>query len=191
MAANKVNQGNASENINYDLIEGCKRGEQRAQFQIYKLYYKAMYNVSLRIVGNPMEAEDVMQESFLAAFEQISGWSGEVSFGSWLKKIVRNRSIDYWRKTRNVVVESVESIPEVAFSSYQDHGMEADPDGRINRIYEALKHLSKKCSEVFSLFFLEGYDHEEIGEIMSISVNTSRSQLSRARRRITSEIKGK
>ena len=82
-------------NEHQELIEGCRKGDQKAQFQIYKLYYKAMYNTSLRIVEDTMEAEDIMQEAFLSAFEKISYYSGKVSFGSWLQKIVYNRSLDY------------------------------------------------------------------------------------------------
>ena len=96
-----------SNNIHQNLIEDCKRMDQKAQFQIYKLYYKAMYNTSLRIVNDPMEAEDIMQESFLVAFEQISTYSGNVSFGAWLKNIVQNRSIDIWRKNRDVIFEEI------------------------------------------------------------------------------------
>ena len=84
----------ASNNIHQNLIEDCKRRDQKAQFQIYKLYYKAMYNTSLGIVNDPMEAEDIMQESFLVAFEQIDTYSGNVTFNAWLKSIVQNRSID-------------------------------------------------------------------------------------------------
>ena len=88
----------ASDNVNQNLIEDCKRMNHKAQFQIYKLYYKAMYKTSLRIVNDPMEAEEIMQESFLVAFEQIGTYTGNVSFGTWLKSIVQNQSIDSWRK---------------------------------------------------------------------------------------------
>ena len=84
----------AFRNLHQDLLDGCKTGDQKAQFQIYKLYYIAMYNTSLRIVIDTMEAEDIMQESFLSAFEKIATYSGTVSFGAWLKKIVFNRSLD-------------------------------------------------------------------------------------------------
>ena len=94
-----------STNIHQNLIEDCKKMDQKAQFQIYKLYYKAMYNASLRIVNNPVEAEAIIQESFLVAFEQINSYSGNVSFSAWLKNIVQNRSIDTWRKNRNVIFE--------------------------------------------------------------------------------------
>jgi len=90
----------ASNNIHQNLIEDCKRRDQKAQFQIYKLYYKVMYNTSLGIVNDPMEAEDIMQESFLVAFEQIDTYSGNVTFNAWLKSIVQNRSIDSRSKNR-------------------------------------------------------------------------------------------
>jgi len=81
-----------------ELIDGCKKGDQKAQLQIYKLYYKFMYNTSLRIVNNTAEAEDIMQESFLLAFEEIENYSGTESFGTWLNKRVQNRSLDILRK---------------------------------------------------------------------------------------------
>ena len=72
MTTQVINSKVQFQNIHQDLIEKCISGDQKAQFQIYKLYYKAMYNTSLRIVNNPMEAEDIMQESFLSAFEKIN-----------------------------------------------------------------------------------------------------------------------
>ena len=84
----------AFKNIHQELIDGCKSGDHKAQFQIYRLYYKEMYNTSLRIVNNESEAEDIMQESFLSAFEKIDTYSECVSFDSWLKIIIINRSLD-------------------------------------------------------------------------------------------------
>jgi RNA polymerase sigma factor (sigma-70 family) len=109
MTTNLTNQ-EASDNIHQTLIEGCKKMDQKAQFQIYKLYYKAMYNTSLRIVNDPMEAEDIMQEAFLSAFEQIGTYSGNVSFGAWLKSIVQNHSINSWRKNCTAIFEEYERI---------------------------------------------------------------------------------
>ena len=75
------------------LIESCKKGSQSAQFEVYQLYYKAMFNTSLRIVQNSYEAEDVMQEAFLSAFTKLDTFKGEVAFGAWLKKIVIKKKI--------------------------------------------------------------------------------------------------
>ena len=87
-------------NIHQELINECKAGNSKAQFEIYKLYYKAMYNTSHRIVNNVQDAEDIMQESFLSAFEKIDSYEGNVSFGSWLKKIAANKSLDHLRKNK-------------------------------------------------------------------------------------------
>ena len=87
-------------NIHQEIIDECREGSQKAQFQLYKLYYKAMYSVSIRIINDEMEAEDVMQEAFLSAFEKMHTYKGEVSFGAWLKRIVVNRSLDYLKKRK-------------------------------------------------------------------------------------------
>jgi RNA polymerase sigma-70 factor (ECF subfamily) len=178
-------------NLHQDLINGCKKGDQKSQFQIYKLYYKAMYNTSLRIVNNSMEAEDIMQESFLAAFEKIGTYSGTVSFGAWLKTIVHNRSLDFLRKNSNTVFEGIESCREEAEICQDTPGLNEEPDPRINKVMELIKLLPKRCRDIFSLYMFEGYDHEEIGEIMSISSSTSRSQFSRAKNIISREIEGR
>ncbi|MFA5727706.1 MAG: sigma-70 family RNA polymerase sigma factor, partial [Saccharofermentanaceae bacterium] len=90
-------------NIHQDLIEACRKGDRSAQFKIYKLYYKAMYNTCLRIVNDTAEAEDIMQESFLDAFERLESYTGEGTFGSWLKRIVINRSLDFLRKEKDYI----------------------------------------------------------------------------------------
>jgi len=79
------------QNIYQDVIDRCRKGDTKAQFELYQLYYKPMYNICLRMVGNPVEAEDVMQEAFLKAFTKIDTYEGKVSFGAWLKRIVINR----------------------------------------------------------------------------------------------------
>ena len=170
-----------STNIHQNLIEDCKRMDQKAQFQIYKLYYKAMYNTSLRIVNDPMEAEDIMQESFLSAFEEISNYSGNVSFGAWLKRIVQNRSLDFLRKNRNMVFEDIDSIREIEDKCFDVPCLIEEPESRMSRVLDIVKLLPKKCRNIFTLYLIEGYDHTEISEILSISESTSRSQLSRAR----------
>ena len=97
-------------NLHQELIDGCRRGDQKAQFQIYKLYYKAMYNTSLRIVKSTMDAEDIMQEAFLTAFENIASYSGTVSFGAWLKKIVQNKSFDYLRRSKIIIYKDLRVV---------------------------------------------------------------------------------
>lgn len=178
----------AFRNIHQDLINGCKDGDQKAQFQIYKLYYKAMYNTSLRIVNNSMEAEDIMQESFLSAFEKIDTYSGTVSFGAWLKRIVINRSLDTLGK-RKAIFEDIEAHIGIKDDSPDDLTRHEDNDIRVEEIKEAIERLPDGYRIILSLYLLEGYDHDEIAEILKISGSTSRSQLSRAKQKLIGELR--
>lgn len=180
----------AFRNLHQDLLDGCKQGDQKAQFQIYKLYYKAMYNTSLRIVNDTMEAEDIMQESFLSAFEKIDTYSGTVSFGAWLKKIVINRSLDSLAK-KKAVFEDIESHAGIRDESPDEELRYQEMDVRVEEVKEAIERLPDGYRVILSLYLLEGYDHDEIAEIMGISSSTSRSQLSRAKQKLISELKEK
>jgi DNA-directed RNA polymerase specialized sigma24 family protein len=98
MTTEVVNSGEASANLHQKLIEGCKVCDYKAQFKVYRLYYKTMYCTSLRIVNNTMDAEEIMRESFISAFEKIDTYPGTVSFSEWLKKIVLNQSLEMLNK---------------------------------------------------------------------------------------------
>ena len=169
----------AFKNLHQDLLDGCKEGDQKAQFQIYKLYYKAMYNTSLRIVTDTMEAEDIMQESFLSAFEKIETYSGTVSFGAWLKKIVVNRSLDALNK-RKAVFEDIESHVGIRDDSGEDSSRYEEIDIRVEEVKEAIERLPDGYRVILSLYLLEGYDHDEIAEILSISVKTVEADMGKA-----------
>ncbi len=178
----------AFKNLHQDLLDGCKTGDQKAQFQIYKLYYKAMYNTSLRIVNDTMEAEDIMQESFLSAFEKIDTYSGTVSFGAWLKKIVINRSLDALGK-KKAVFEDIESHEGIRDESPDETVRSEEVDVRVEEVKEAIENLPDGYRVILTLYLLEGYDHDEIAEILKISSSTSRSQLSRAKQKLIGELK--
>jgi len=180
----------AFKNLHQDLVDGCKTGDQKSQFQIYKLYYKAMYNTSLRIVNNTMEAEDIMQESFLSAFEKIDTYSGTVSFGAWLKKIVINRSLDALSK-KKAVFEDIDYHIGIKDERDEDTLRKEEVDIRVEEVKEAIERLPDGYRIILSLYLLEGYDHDEIAEILSISSSTSRSQLSRAKQKLIAELNGK
>ena len=180
----------AFRNIHQDLIDGCRAGDQKAQFQVYKLYYKAMFNTSLRIVNDGMEAEDVMQEAFLSAFEKIGTYSGTVSFGAWLKRIVVNRSLDALGK-RKAVFEDIESHTGLRDDSPDETSYKEDLESRVEEVKAAIERLPEGYRVILSLYLIEGYDHDEIAEMLNISSSTSRSQLSRAKQKLVSEIKNK
>jgi len=167
--------------IHQDLIEGCKQGSRSAQFKIYKLYYKTMYNTSLRILNDTAEAEDNMQESFLDAFRKIEHYSGEGTFGSWLKRIVVNNALDTLRKRRDQI-----SIDEagIDLAEEEDQMTEEEIQLQVKEIKEAVTQLPQEYRIILSLYLLEGYDHEEISEILQISYNNSRTRFSRARQKL-------
>ena len=170
--------GNKYINIHQNLLDRCLNGDQGAQFEIYRLYYKSMYNSSLRIVGVPEEAEDIMQESFLTAFRKLKTYNGEVSFGAWLKKIVINRSLDELRKRKVLFEELHAELPVMS---------EPEPEVEsitLEEVKSAINLLSDGYRTILSLILLEGYDHEEVSEILGIKNVTSRTQFSRARQRL-------
>ena len=175
-------------NLHQELIDRCREMDREAQFEIYRLYYKAMYNTSLRIVQDPVEAEDIMQESFLSAFQKINTYSGSVSFGAWLKRIVINKSLDFLKKGK-VRFEELEDlqIPEHEAELEEEPGMVC----KIEEIRDAILSLSDGYRLVLTLYLLEGYDHEEIGNILNISSSTSRSQYIRAKKKLVELIKDK
>jgi len=178
----------AFRNIHQDLIDGCKNGDQKAQFQIYKLYYKAMFNTSLRIVSDTMEAEDIMQEAFLSAFEKIETYSGTVSFGAWLKKIVINRSLDAVNR-KKAIFEDIDTHFDLQEKQNEnDEGMN-NLQEKMKEVKSAINKLPDGYRIILSLYLLEGYDHDEIGEILNISSSTSRSQLSRAKQKLLNELR--
>lgn len=160
------------------LIAACRRGDRQAQFKLYKLYSKAMYNTALRIVADADEAADVLQEAFIDAFKRLESFRQESTFGLWMKQIVVNKSLSALRK-RKVIFESID-----------DHDLIfEDPEEdtiifKVEQIKRAINKLADGYRIVLSLYLLEGYDHEEIAHILKISENTSRTQFLRAKRKL-------
>lgn len=165
-------------NIHQSLIEGCRAGEARAQTELYNIYCKSMYNVSLRITGNSADAEDVMQEAFLSAFRKIGSYEGKVSFGAWLRRIVINRSLDCLKK-RKVRFEEV---------TERNGGMEPGGGGpgesELLQIRRAIASLPDGYRVVLTLHLIEGYPHEEISKMLHISHSAVRTQYMRAKNRL-------
>jgi RNA polymerase sigma-70 factor (ECF subfamily) len=166
--------------IHQPLVEACKKGQTKAQFELYKLYYKAMYNTSLRIVNDSQEAEDIMQEAFLSAFKNINSFKGEVTFGAWLKRIVVNRSLDALKKNKFDTDELNEGRTFVADESYD----ESEVDEKVKLIKATMRLLPENYRVLLTLHLIEGYDHNEISEITGMKYGAVRTAYSRARQRL-------
>lgn len=169
--------------IHHDLIEQSKRGDSAAQFELYELYHKAMYNTALRMTNNNAEAEDLMQEAFISAFDKLHTFSGKVNFGAWLKRIVINKCLDA-RKKQQIDTASLDENEKRLVDSPTDNTDYSFLNEKVDAIKQALYQLADGYRIVFSLYYLEGYDHEEIAEILNITPSASRSQLTRARQKI-------
>lgn len=176
-----------------DLIEECIRNNRKAQLTLYKQYVKSMYNTSLRIVKNTVTAEDIVQEAFLSAFRSLKNFRHEVPFSTWLRRIVINKSLDHIRKQKNSLLEFYNEINDLPDTS----GIENIDDNSVKKkkllehIREEMMLLPDGYRVIFSLFYFEGYDHEEIGQILNISASSSRSQLTRAKQRIIKNLQQK
>jgi RNA polymerase sigma-70 factor (ECF subfamily) len=157
------------------------KGDVRAQYQLYSLYSKAMYNICYRMVNQQEEAEDLLQESFSYAFSKLGSFRFESSFGAWLKRIVVNTCINHLHKRRVELVyteQHTDPLPDDDFVDYEAIRFKAD------QVMRAMEKLPQGYRIVFSLYLLEGYDHGEIAEILGISESTSKSQFLRAKQKI-------
>jgi len=163
------------------LLHDCVRGKQGAQLEVYNRYYKAMYNTALRIVKDTAEAEDVMQDSFLNAFTKLESFKGEVTFGAWLKRIVINNSIHHYRKQqkRNEV-----ALEDILYKVEDNDGVDVDygvTERKAQKVLDTMKQLKDNYRISLTLHLIEGYDYEEISQIMDISYANCRTTISRAK----------
>jgi RNA polymerase sigma factor (sigma-70 family) len=157
------------------------KGDVLAQYQLYSLYSRAMYNICYRMTGQKEEAEDMLQESFTYAFSKLGSFRFESSFGAWLKRIVVNTCINHLKKKKVDLVyteQHNDPAPEDEFVDY------AEISFKVDSVMQAMEKLPQGYRVVFSLYLLEGYDHAEISDILGISESTSKSQFLRAKQRI-------
>jgi RNA polymerase sigma factor (sigma-70 family) len=176
--------GNKEHIIHQELIEASIKGNDLARYELYKLYSKAMFNICHRLMGNREEAEDMLQEAFILAFQKLETFRFESEFGSWIKRIVVNTCLNALNRKKVELVycedfyrydTKVEEDVEVGFS--------------VDNVTKAMEQLPNGGRMIFSLYLLEGYDHGEISQIMGITESTSKSQYMRAKNRIAEILK--
>lgn len=155
-----------------NIIEQCRQGDMRAQFLLYKAYSKAMYNTAIRFMNNKMDAEDILQESFVAAFTAIGKLENSRAFGSWLKRIVINNCISMLRSRKIVFSDVPDELGE------EDEEQPFSPDPAI--IHNAIRELPEGARSVLVLYLIEGYSHREVAGMLDITESTSRTQYARA-----------
>jgi RNA polymerase sigma-70 factor (ECF subfamily) len=170
-----------------ELVERCKQGDTSSFRKLYELYNKAMFNTSFRILNNTADAEDVLQESFLDAYRHIHSFASRSSFGAWLKQIVVNKSITQLRKKKLNLMDIEQS--HLAERADEDHIDEQEIHLKVQEVRKAIQLLPDGYRTVLTLYLLEGYDHEEIAEILQVAESTTRTQYSRAKHKLLQILK--
>lgn len=168
-----------------ELVEQCKANDRKAQIQLYKQYCDGMYGVAMRFLKNPDDAEDVLQESFIKAFQRIDQFKGEVTFGAWLKRIVVNGSIDFLKSKHQRTVALNESYLQIS----DDDNWTIEDGVSLEKVKGAIEKLPEKYRYVIQLFLVEGYDHDEIAQILGISNTASRTRLLRGKAQLKETLK--
>ena len=160
------------------LVEQCKNNNRRAQMALYSQYCEGMFIVAQRYMKDTAAAEDAMQEAFVKAFSKLEQFKGDVTFGAWLKRIVINRCLDTIKSKKL----ETESMDESIFKIVEDDDQwEVSDEATVSDISSAIEQLPDKYRVVVQLFLVEGYDHNEISGILSISENSSRTNLHRGK----------
>ena len=158
------------------LVRLCKKGDAKAQYKLYKLYVKGMYNLAVRMTRDNGLAEDVIQDSFIKAFSEINKLKNEKAFGGWLRRIVVNKCIDATRN-KKLVFADIGTLDDRYFEQPEEVDESVDPE----LIHRLIKELPDGAREILVLRALEGYKHAEIGKQLGISESTAKTQFFRAK----------
>ncbi len=164
-----------------EIVDRCRFGQQSAFKELYDRYIKAMYNTSFRIVNSQRDADDAVQEAFTEAFRNIDNFDGRSTFGHWLKRIVVNKSINQLRKNKLELV-GIDHLKVVSVDEGQTD--ESFTTLTIHRINESIQRLPTGYRTVLSLYLIEGYDHQEIAQILNVAESTTRTQYIRAKKKL-------
>jgi len=160
-----------------DLVKDCKTGSRKAQELLYKQFASKMLAVCMRYAVDRMEAEDMLQNGFIKVFQKAADYRGEGAFEGWIRRIMVNSSIEYYRKHHKLiqVVDIDQAGNEPCVNSLAASGLDAKV------LMSLIQRLAPGYRLVFNLYALEGYSHKEIAAMTGISEGASKSQLSRAR----------
>lgn len=170
----------------HQLIAACHANDRKAQLELYNRYCDGMFIVTKRFLKDQFEAEDAMQEAFIKAFTKLHQYNGEVTFGAWLKKIVINKCID---KLKAKKLELVALNEHVLSTPDEDDNWQIDDGIGIEEVKKTIENLPEKYKYPLMLYLIEGYDHEEISEILNITQVASRTLLHRGKKKLQDELK--
>jgi RNA polymerase sigma-70 factor (ECF subfamily) len=170
-----------------DVVEKCKSNDRNAQLQLYRQYCDGMYAVAMRFVKNSNDAEDVLQESFVKAFQKLHQFKGEVTFGAWLKKIVVHKCIDFLKSKKQHLV----SLDETYMTPVAEEDWTVEDGISLEVVKKEIEKLSEKYKYVVLMYLVEGFDHKEIAQVLDITETTCRTRLLRGKGQLKELLKTK
>lgn len=176
-----------------ETVEGCVKGDRKCQQLIYRKFYGKMLGLCMRYSKDREEARDILQDGFIKVFSNIKNYGGNGSFEGWIRRIITNTAIDFYRKNKNSHVEARSEYVESSGEALTD---EADNEPEyINistqEVLNAVQKLSPAYRTVFSLYAIDGFTHKEIAEKLGISEGTSKSNFSKAKLNLRKAFKDK
>lgn len=166
------------------LIEGCRKGNRKAQKELYETYSRKMMGVCLRYVNDRETARDLLQDGFVRVFTSLDSYSGTGSFEGWMRKIFVNSALEYLR--RSDILRDAADLDHTAELTGTDSSVISRMSA--NELMQVVNTLPTGFRTVFNLFAIEGYSHKEIGEMLQITESTSRSQYTRAKQLLQRKI---
>lgn len=168
-----------------EIIDGCVRGERIAQDKLYKKFSSLLFGICLRYTKNRMEAEDVLQDVFVKIYNNIHTYHNDGSFEGWLRRIAVNTSITNYRKNlKHAYQDDIDDVVRMK----DEPMMVQDLEFTAEEMMGCIQKLPPGYKTVFNLYVVEGFMHKEIGDMLGIDVNTSKSQLSRAKTYLQKEL---
>ena len=167
------------------LIDQCKQSNRKAQMALYGKYCDGMFIIAQRYLKDTAAAEDAMQEAFIKAFQKLSQFKGDVTFGAWLKRIVINTCLDTI-KARKLETEPLKD--EVFTIVEVENDWSIADETTVSEVLAAIEELPDNYKTTVKLFLIEGYDHQEISEILQISENASRTYLHRGKTKLKEKL---
>ena len=189
MATSKVTvhpsaAGSGGRAAELQLAERCRQGELGAFEELYRTHSGRLYSLAIRMLGNPADAEDMLQEIFLSAHRKLDSFRGDAALGTWLYRLAMNQILDHVRSRAARTGQLTDGLDDAAMLA--DAGGHRLADRAIDRIdlERALAELPEGCRAAFVLHDVQGLEHREVSEVLGIAEGTSKSQVHKARLRL-------
>lgn len=167
-----------------ELLEGCLRNDRKCQELLYKQFYGYAMGVCMRYVPNRDEALEVVNDGFLKIFQKVQMYDADKPFKAWLKKVMINTALDFYRQ--NVKFQNHDDISSIENTAVASESHSAYSQLEYNELIGLIQQLTPSYRAVFNLYVIDGYSHEEIAQKLGISEGTSKSNLARARENLRS-----